>query len=90
MKTNLLLFSIFVPLFGMAKLDMAAQADDAFQQLATEYIDKYLEVNPEQATQLGDHRFDDRLTNYSDEAIGNELSRQKEFREKLNSLGDGS
>jgi uncharacterized protein (DUF885 family) len=68
----------------------ASPRDEQFQALASEYIDKYLEVNPEQATQLGDHRFDDRLTNYSADAIGTELAREKEFREKLHSLGDGS
>ena len=90
MKTNLQLYSIFVALLGMAKVGTAAATDDAFQQLASEYTDKYLEVNPEQATQLGDHRFDDRLTNYSADAIDRELTRQKEFREKLSSLGDES
>ena len=43
----------------------ATPQDDQFQSLASEYIDKYLAVNPEQATQLGDHRFDDRVTDYS-------------------------
>ena len=68
----------------------ASPADDQFQSLASTYIDKYLEVNPEQATQLGDHRFDDRLSDYSADALAKELTRQKEFREKLNSLGDES
>ena len=68
----------------------ASPQDNEFQSLASAYTDKYLEVNPEQATQLGDHRFDDRLTDYSAEAIDKELARQKEFREKLNSLGDQS
>ena len=71
-------------------LSANASPDDEFQSLASNYIDKYLEVNPEQATQLGDHRFDDRLTDYSADAIAKELTRQKEFREKLNSLGDES
>ncbi len=68
----------------------ASPQDDQFQKLASDYIEKLLEVNPEQATQLGDHRFDDRLTDYSAEAKSKELARQKEFREKLNSLGDAS
>ena len=71
-------------------LSANASPDDEFQSLASNYIDKYLEVNPEQATQLGDHRFDDRLTDYSADAFNKELKRQKEFREKLNSLGDES
>src|SRR2546423_13388117 len=66
----------------------ASSSDDQFQLLASEYIEKYLEVNPEQATLLGDHRFDDRVTDYSADAIGKELAREKQFREKLNSLGE--
>jgi uncharacterized protein (DUF885 family) len=66
----------------------ASSADDQFQSLASDYIEKYLEANPEQATQLGDHRFDDRVTDYSADAIARELARQKDFREKLKSLGD--
>ncbi len=73
-----------LPLLGI----QASPQDDQFQTLASDYIEKYLEANPEQATQLGDHRFDDRVTDYSADAIARELARQKEFREKLNSLGD--
>ncbi len=66
----------------------ASPADDRFQAFAHEYIERFLESNPEQATQLGDHRFDDRLTNYSAEALAQELKRQQDFREKLSGLGD--
>ena len=63
--------------------------DDAFQKLARDYIEQELQANPEEATELGDHRFDGRLTDYSPEARAKELARQKEFRDKLNAI-DGS
>ena len=63
--------------------------DDEFQKIAHGYIELELENNPEEATELGDHRFDGRLTDYSPEARAKELATQKEFREKLNAL-DGS
>ncbi|HMH04159.1 MAG TPA: DUF885 family protein, partial [Candidatus Udaeobacter sp.] len=63
--------------------------DDAFQKIANDYIEQYLRANPEDATELGDHRFDGQLTDYSPEARAKELSTQKEFRDKLNSV-DGS
>ncbi|PYJ50034.1 MAG: DUF885 domain-containing protein, partial [Verrucomicrobia bacterium] len=56
---------------------------------AHDYIEQYLQANPEDATELGDHRFDGQLTDYSAEARAKELATQKEFREKLNAL-DGS
>jgi uncharacterized protein (DUF885 family) len=67
----------------------ATSQDDAFQKIARDYIEQYLRANPEDATELGDHRFDGQLTDYSSEARAKELATQKEFREKLNAI-DGS
>jgi uncharacterized protein (DUF885 family) len=63
--------------------------DDAFQKTAHDYIEQYLRANPEDATELGDHRFDGQLTDYSPEARAKELTTQKEFRDKLIAI-DGS
>ena len=63
--------------------------DDAFQKIAHDYIEQYLRANPEDATELGDHRFDGQLTDYSPEARAKELATQKEFRDKLSAI-DGS
>ena len=63
--------------------------DDEFQKIAHAYIEQYLRANPEEATDLGDHRFDGQLTNYSPEAQAKELAAQKEFRDKLTAI-DGS
>jgi uncharacterized protein (DUF885 family) len=67
----------------------ATPQDDEFQKIAHDYIERELETNPEEATELGDHRFDGRLTDYSPEARAKELATQKEFRDKLNAI-DGS
>ena len=67
----------------------ATPQDDAFQKITHDYIEQYLRTNPEDATELGDHRFDDQLTDYSPEARAKKLAAQKEFRDKLNSI-DGS
>jgi uncharacterized protein (DUF885 family) len=63
--------------------------DDEFEKISRDYIEQELQANPEQATELGDHRFDSRLTDYSPEARAKELTAQKEFRDKLNAI-DGS
>ena len=68
---------------------LATPEDDVFKKTAHDYIEQYLQANPEDATELGDHRFDGQLTDYSAEARAKELATQKEFREKLNAL-DGS
>ena len=67
----------------------ANSQDDAFQKIAHDYVELYLRANPEQATELGDHRFDGQLTDYSSEARTKDLATQKEFRDKLNAI-DGS
>ncbi|WP_417475181.1 DUF885 domain-containing protein [Luteimonas mephitis] len=42
-----------------------AQADAAFAALSQEWLDGWLQLNPVNATQVGDHRFDDQLDDLS-------------------------
>src|SRR5262245_52341992 len=67
----------------------ATSLDDGFQKIAHDYVEQYLLTNPEDATDLGDHRFDGELTDYSSGARAKALATQKEFRDKLNAI-DGS
>src|SRR5947208_10042963 len=77
-------------LLSLSMLNAAATTqDDAFQKIAHDYIEHYLQAYPEEATELGDHRFDGQLTDYSSEARAKDLAAQKEFRDKLNAI-DGS
>jgi uncharacterized protein (DUF885 family) len=77
-------------LLSLSMLNAAATTqDDAFQKIAQDYIEQYLQANPEDATELGDHRFDGQLTDYSPEAQAKDLATQKEFLGKLNAI-DGS
>src|SRR6184192_4915951 len=79
-----------VVLLSLSILNAAATSqDDAFQKIAGDYIEQYLQANPEDATELGDHRFDGQLTDYSSDARAKELATQKEFRDKLSAI-DGS
>src|SRR3982750_2048976 len=86
MKVVIAVASVFsLPLINTS----ATPQDDGFQKIAHDYIEQYLRTNPEDATELGDHRFDGQLTDYSPEAQAKELATQKEFRDKLSAL-DGS
>ena len=77
-------------LLSLSILNAAATSqDDQFQKIAGDYIEQYLLANPEDATELGNHRFDGQLTDYSSEARAKDLATQKEFRDKLNAT-DGS
>jgi len=71
-----------VILFALILTPLAALAtpeDDRFQKLAKDYIEGLLQANPEYATSLGDHRFDDKLTDYSAAARAKMLADQKAF-----------
>ncbi len=48
-----------------APLAAGTTADAAFQGAAHDYLESYLRLNPEEATELGDHRFDGQLHDYS-------------------------
>jgi uncharacterized protein (DUF885 family) len=75
---------------SLAMMNVSATTqDDAFQKIAQDYVEQYLQTNPEEATDLGDHRFDGQLTDYSPEARAKDLATQKEFRSKLAAI-DGS
>src|SRR5881392_2725077 len=77
-------------LLSLSILNAAATSqDDAFQKIAHDYVEQYLRTNPEDATELGDHRFDGQLTDYSSDARAKDLATQKEFRDKLDAV-DGS
>src|SRR6476646_1457682 len=66
----------------------ATPEDDRFQKLAKDYIEELMQANPEYATELGDHRFDDKLTDYSDASVAKELARAREVRQQLEQFSD--
>ena len=55
--------------------DRLREHDDRFVEVAAATLDSLLESNPERATELGDHRFDGRLSDWSPPAL-EERSRQ--------------
>jgi uncharacterized protein (DUF885 family) len=56
-----------------------------FRDVATKVLDALLAAAPEHATEQGDHRFDDQLTDYTDEAV---VARGKMLTEALAALDD--
>ena len=62
--------------------------DAQFEKLARDYVEGMLAANPESATELGDHRFDEQLTDYSADSRQRQLIRAKQFREALQPFDD--
>lgn len=64
----------------------SGSADAKFESLANEYIEKVLEMNPEFATLLGEHRFDARLNDRSIAGIGQQTAVNEEYLAKLTAI----
>jgi len=65
-KISALLLIGFFIFQSAAVFSMTADAEDKrFEALATKFIAELLEMNPEWATNLGEHKYDNRLNDYS-------------------------
>ena len=69
---------------------MDGDADLEFARLAGEYLDDRAERHPELATGLGDHRFDDRLTDESAAALADERRALDGWAARLDALDPGA
>src|SRR4051812_34152008 len=67
-----------------------APADVAFETTARAFIEDYLRLNPEAATDLGDHRYDDKLTDYSPAALRAKIDLLRKYQLDLNRIDLGA
>jgi uncharacterized protein (DUF885 family) len=84
--TLTLALSLAMPLINA----QASPEDDEFQKIAADYVEGQLATHPEYATELGDHRFDDQLSDYSSDSRLRQLARTKQFRDALQRFSDVS
>ncbi|MSU70709.1 MAG: DUF885 domain-containing protein [Opitutaceae bacterium] len=66
----------------------ATPTDTAFERAANACIEDYLRLNPESATQLGDHRFDGALTDYSPAGIQAKAETMRRHLEVINQINE--
>jgi uncharacterized protein (DUF885 family) len=69
---------------------MSGDADREFTWLAQEYLDDRLERHPTTATDLGDHRFDARLADPSEQARAGERLAMDGWAARLAAIDDGA
>lgn len=60
--------------------------DQKFEALANNYIEKLLRMKPEWATSLGDHRFDDRLSDYTLAGVDADRSFNRSYLDSLSRI----
>ena len=86
MKKIILVAALSLPLAIVTA--NANSKDDEFEKIAKDYTENYLSSHPEFATELGDHRFDGILTDYSQETRARMLANAKQVREALKKFDD--
>src|SRR6202022_4054507 len=86
MKTIILIVVLSLPLAIVTA--NANPNDDEFEKIAKDYVENFLSSHPEFATELGDHRFDAVLTDYSPETRARMLANAKQAREALKKFDD--
>src|SRR5438552_6756600 len=64
--------------------------EDEYEKIAKDYVEGFLSSHPENATELGDHRFDDKLSDYAPDTRNRLVARAKQSREKLKKFNDVS
>src|SRR5947199_220675 len=62
--------------------------DDEFDQIAKDYVENCLASHPDNAIELGDHRVDSVLSDYSAQTRGRMLANAKQVREALKKFDD--
>src|SRR5262245_21908828 len=85
MKTSLLIGSAVAVLF-MFSCSAPRSEDLKFEALAKEYLDRLFEKNPEFATSLGEHRYDERLADYSQGGIQAQVQFQHQSLDRLGQI----
>ncbi len=86
MKKIILVAALSLPLVIVTA--NANPKNDEFEKIAKDYTENYLSSHPEFATELGDHRFDGILTDYSQETRARMLANAKQVREALKKFDD--
>jgi uncharacterized protein (DUF885 family) len=87
-RFSLLPLELLALILSVARVGAAQPigADAYFESIARTYTDFYLRSRPERATSLGDHRFDDRLTDYSAESIAAIIATNQKTLDELNRI----
>jgi uncharacterized protein (DUF885 family) len=89
----LLLGAVLVPACGSPPAPappVRESRDAAFAALARDVLEDLYRRHPTQATYLGIHKYDDRLEDYSRQAVRNEVAAWRQFRERARAIDSAS
>lgn len=83
---NIGLFSTLPLVAGAANAASQRPADKEFAKLSANWLDNYLRLSPVQATQIGEHRFDDQIDDLSAKGRAKQLAFNKSTLAKLGKI----
>ena len=86
MVVNRLALACFLLLLTLACIDPIPPGPDELESIAEEYLEELLALNPELATYLGDHRYDAKLGDYSQDGIAESLAFEKRYSGRLDTI----
>jgi uncharacterized protein (DUF885 family) len=87
MTRSFLFFAALLPLLLVScTTDQRSAADRRFEDVATRFIETWLASHPEQATALGDRRFDDRLNDYTRDGVDADIALYRAYIDTLRSI----
>src|SRR5579885_245959 len=78
--------AVFLLIAAGPVLAQTAPGDAEFRQAVDKFIESELKMFPERATELGDHRFDDRLDDISAAGIAAEIRHAGEWKRRFESI----
>jgi uncharacterized protein (DUF885 family) len=87
MKLLLGFFALCCLLLGCSQ---AQSEDQKFESFTNGYLEKLFQMNPELATTLGDHRFDDRMNDYTQAGVRAYVQFQRESLERLTAIDNSA
>ncbi len=82
----LLIMTLFMPGALASSGTVSENANQKFEALAKKYIEQFLEMNPETATQLGEHRYDNRLDDYSLAGVERDRALNQKYLKALDAI----
>ena len=82
-------FAVLTVVLAVVGCSSGPSADDQFVDLANSYLEQMLALNPEWATNLGDHRFDGDISDMSEGGFQARVAFNQDFRENLKDIDPG-
>ena len=76
--------------WSCSSIDDVPQDANELKAIADEYLEDLLALNPELATYLGDHRYDAKLGDYSQEGVAESLALEKRYLARLDAINAGA